>query len=252
MRPFWSFLKSHAKFLKVQSILGDPGVDSGGEGKSKRAEKHGTKKSAEKSPWRQCLTRPVPNGRRRSAFWLSRKTQKFPGTNHNIPQCSELKLLGVIFQYNCKYASNVRKRLVKAGLHVRRTLRRERYNQQELDYLFQSIVMPNFLNFLYGLSVYGASSSDLNNVQHFLDRCYKRSYMSRKLNIRKLLERSDCRSFRKALRTNSPLVKILPEKKFTNYPPRKPCFYHPILATESFKSSYVNRLIFSYDINCLM
>ena len=31
-----------------QSILGDPGADSGGEGKSKRAEKYGTKKSEER------------------------------------------------------------------------------------------------------------------------------------------------------------------------------------------------------------
>ena len=27
-------------------------------------------KNGEKSPWGQCLTRPVPNGRRRSDFWL--------------------------------------------------------------------------------------------------------------------------------------------------------------------------------------
>ena len=27
-------------------------------------------KNGEKSPWRQCLTRPVPNGRRCSGFWL--------------------------------------------------------------------------------------------------------------------------------------------------------------------------------------
>ena len=39
---------------------------------------------------------------------------------HNLPQCSELKLLGVIFQYNCKHASHVRGKLVKANkcLHV--------------------------------------------------------------------------------------------------------------------------------------
>ena len=30
------------------SILGDPGADSGGEGKSKRADKYGTKKSNER------------------------------------------------------------------------------------------------------------------------------------------------------------------------------------------------------------
>ena len=31
-------------------------------------------KNGEKSPWEQCITRPVPNGHRRSAFWLGRKT----------------------------------------------------------------------------------------------------------------------------------------------------------------------------------
>ena len=53
-------------------ILGDPGADSGGEGKSKRAEKMGRRKvkNGEKSPWGQCLTRPVPNCRGRSDFWL--------------------------------------------------------------------------------------------------------------------------------------------------------------------------------------
>ena len=38
-------------------------------------------KNGEKSPWGQCLTRPVPNGRRRSAFSMGRKTQTFSGTN---------------------------------------------------------------------------------------------------------------------------------------------------------------------------
>ena len=100
----------------------------------------------------------------------------------------------------------------------------------------------------------GASSSDLNNVPAFLDRCYevKCRYISRKLNIRELPERSDCRIFRKVLRTNSPIVKILPERNFTNHALRKPCFYHPIVAKECFKSSYMNRLIFGSDINSLM
>ena len=36
--------------------------------------------------------------------------------------------------------------------------------------MFQSIAMANFL---YVLSVYGASSSDLNNIHHFSGKCYK-------------------------------------------------------------------------------
>ena len=44
-------------------ILGDPGADSGDEEKSKRAEKCMVRRkvmNGEKSPWGQCLTRPVP------------------------------------------------------------------------------------------------------------------------------------------------------------------------------------------------
>ena len=58
------------KTSRNRVIVGDPGADSGGEGKSKRAEKYGTKKSKEgrRETWGQCLTRPVPNGRRPSGF----------------------------------------------------------------------------------------------------------------------------------------------------------------------------------------
>ena len=38
-------------------------------------------KNGEKSPWGQCLTRPVPNGRRRSGFWLVPENLCFSGTN---------------------------------------------------------------------------------------------------------------------------------------------------------------------------
>ena len=57
-------------------ILGARESLNGRKNMARRKEKDG-----EKSPWGQCLTRPVPNGRHRSAFWLGRKTQKFSGTN---------------------------------------------------------------------------------------------------------------------------------------------------------------------------
>ena len=73
--PGHKILHNHCfKFLlgiTVIDILGDPGTDSGDEEKSKRVEKYMARrkvKNDEKSPWGQCLTRPVPNGRRRSGF----------------------------------------------------------------------------------------------------------------------------------------------------------------------------------------
>ena len=61
---------------------------------------------------------------------------------------------------------------------------KEGYQQHKLDHLFQTILMPNFY---YGLSVYGASTAALNSIQRFLDRCYKRKYFSKKVDIRELL-----------------------------------------------------------------
>ena len=52
-------------------------------------------------------------------------------------------------------------KLTKANkcLHVVKTLHKEQYNQDEIDHTFKAIVLPNVL---YGLSVYGASDSDLS------------------------------------------------------------------------------------------
>ena len=55
----------------IISILGDPGADSGGEGKSKRAEKYGTKKSKER--------REEPLGT--MSYQTSSKRSPFSGTN---------------------------------------------------------------------------------------------------------------------------------------------------------------------------
>ena len=47
-------------------------------------------------------------------------------------------------------------------------------SQEEVEHLFNAIVLPNFS---YPLSVYGASDSDLSVIQNFLDRCIKRKFV---------------------------------------------------------------------------
>ena len=72
----------------------------------------------------------------------------------NIPQCTELSVLGVTFQENCKYSKHVRAELIKANkcLFVLRSLRKEDLSQGAVDHLFSALVLSNFA---YGLSVYG-------------------------------------------------------------------------------------------------
>ena len=92
----------------------------------------------------------------------------------NIPQHATLDLLGLTFQNDCKFSSHIKAKLCKANkcLHVLRICRKERYSQTEIDYLFYSFVLPNIT---YGLSVYGASDTEINVLQQFLDRCYSYS-----------------------------------------------------------------------------
>ena len=82
-----------------------------------------------------------------------------------IPHHHELCLLGVTLKSDCKVSFHVTVKLVKANkcLYILRTLRKEQYDQNEIDVLFKTIVLPNLT---YGLSVYGAYERDLNTVQN--------------------------------------------------------------------------------------
>ena len=73
-------------------------------------------------------------------------------------------------------------------------LRKEGYNQSEIDLLFNTIVLPNIS---YASSVYAASESDLTPVQCFFDRCFKRKYTSKPVSVYDFLDRQDRKIFRK-------------------------------------------------------
>ncbi|EDO27594.1 predicted protein [Nematostella vectensis] len=166
---------------------------------------------------------------------------------NNIPQCTVLPILGITFQSNGKYSEHVRSKLTKANkcLYILRSLRKEGICQEELDHLFKSIVLPNFT---YGLSVFGASDSDLTNIQNFLERCFKRKYISNIVNIRKLLEEADKKIYRTRLdQPEYPLSKILPKKKDQKYNLRKRNVIYPRVHSERFKNTFVNRLVFKYS-----
>ena len=57
-------------FCLAQSILGDPGADRGGEGKSKRAGKYGTKKSKERLEEPLGTMSYQTSSKRSPPFWL--------------------------------------------------------------------------------------------------------------------------------------------------------------------------------------
>ena len=100
------------------------------------------------------------------------------------------------------------------------------------------------------LSVYGASVAEINVLQQFLDRCYKLRFISTQLNIRSLLQKQDKAIFQKAKQhDNHPLKVCVPqEKNNLTYNLRRKSFRRPKINTERYKNTFVNRLIFKYNL----
>ena len=116
----------------------------------------------------------------------------------------------------------------------------------ELDHLFSSIVLPSVT---YGLPVYGAFEAKLTAMQCFLDRCYKPKYTSKSFSIKHLLEKQDRKVFRKVSGIDRhPLRGLLPKKKESTYNLRNQTSQYPKVNTDRFKNSYINRLIFKYNL----
>ena len=57
------------------------------------------------------------------------------------------------------------------------------YSQTEIDNPLTALLLPNITN---GLTVYGAADSELTTIQRFLDRCHKRRYISKHVDVRNL------------------------------------------------------------------
>ena len=132
------------------------------------------------------------------------------------------------------------------SLHILRTLRKERYNQSEIDLLFNTVVLPN-IN--YTLSVYAASESDVTPVQRFLDQCFKRKYTSKPVSVYDFLEWQDRKIFRKVSNAKGrPLLSIMPRVKPYSYNLRKETCFKPKINPLHFKNSFINRLVFKYEL----
>lgn len=101
----------------------------------------------------------------------------------------------------------MRAKVIKANksLFVLGSLRKEGMSQEEVDHLFNVIVLPNFS---YALPVYCASDSDLSVMQNFLDRCMRRKFMSKNVNIRDLLEKRTRHYPKKDRMTRMPVLPV--------------------------------------------
>ena len=97
--------------------------------------------------------------------------------------------------------------------------------------------------------MYGTYERDLNTVQNFLNRCYKRRYISVPLNVKDIMHMQDKNLFSGARApSHHPLNKILPKPKPQQYNLRRKVCFRPKINTERFMNILVNKLIFEHNL----
>ena len=166
---------------------------------------------------------------------------------YNIKQYSSIPILGITIQGNCKFCKYVKTKLFEANkcLFITRSLRKKGYTQEKVDILFNAIVLSKIL---YGLPVYATSASGLTVVLCFFRRCYKTRHISVMFDVSELLEKCDCHLFNKMNNRDHPQHSFLPRHKESSTRLRNRSNIRPKIDTERFKDSFLNRLIFKYNL----
>ena len=86
-------------------------------------------------------------------------------------------------------------------------------------------------------------------MQCFLDRFYKRKYTSKSFSIKHLLEKQDRKVFSKVSGIDRhPLRGLLPREKVSTNNLRSRLSQYAKVNTDRLKNSYINRLIFKYNL----
>ena len=182
-----------------------------------------------------------------NASWLFSRVWPAKLTNYSVHSNWEIKIINNIPVNVCTTSFAVVALKIYHYYTVSNNLSFQFTANWFLDHLFNAIVLPNFS--FADLPVYGASDSDLSVIQNFLDRCMKRKFMSKNVNIRDLLEKAD-RTLSKN-RSNCPecpFFQFLPKEKNMRYTLRNTSISVPRIYTDRFKNVFSDRIIFRYDM----
>ena len=126
-----------------------------------------------------------------------------------------------------------------------RCLRKQGYHQPDVDTVFRSIVLPKLT---YGLPVYASSIPELTTVQNFLQRCFRRKYISSQIDIYNVLEEVDRSLFKNISSMPShPLYPSVLKTKESSARLRGPSSQFPRDNTQRFKNSFCNRLFLNIE-----
>lgn len=171
-----------------------------------------------------------------------------PASIDNIEQLDSVKLLGVLFQANCKVDQHVMHILSQCAqrMYLLKLLRHQGLSPAHLSSVCYSIIVSRIV---YALPAWGGFltvdlAAKINAMFKRLKRC---GYLDCILTVDKLIDIADRQLFRKMQFSSHCLNFMLPdERTSTNLRKRGHCYQLPTCNTDLFKKSFLPRVMYSY------
>ncbi len=120
------------------------------------------------------------------------------------------------------------------------------FTTKQLELLFQSLIMSLFT---FGIELWGGASYTkyISQIDKFVNRVYRNGYVTEKSNFREIINKRDKRLWKKILDDDhNALRELLPNKLNRTLRQRGHDFELPLVRTERFKKSFVNRCLFNF------
>jgi hypothetical protein len=131
-------------------------------------------------------------------------------------------------------------------MYILRVCRSYGYTKENLNLLFETLILSLFH---YGIEVWGSALQNkyLQRIDKFLRRAYRFGYTLKEYKISQLVEEKDKALFAKIVKDpDHALHNLLPERRSRTLRERKHSFILPMIKTERFKRSFLNRCLFDY------
>ena len=103
--------------------------------------------------------------------------------------------------------------------------------------------------FTFAIELWGCAyeSKYLNQIDKFIKRAHRNGYISKRELIKEIRDKRDKKLWRKiTLSDDNTLLELLPRKRDKTLRPRGHDFDLPLVRTERYKRSFVNRCLFNF------
>ena len=129
-------------------------------------------------------------------------------------------------------------------LYILRICKYYGYSKENLDLLFQSLILSVFYICYWGLGC-AFYSKYLSSIDKLFARCYKLGYCLKQHSILDIRHDRDMKLWRRISSTNTALRDLLPPQRTQQLRSRSHNYILPKVQTSCFKSVFINRCLFN-------